>query len=531
MILPPFFGIASKYDEAAIRQAIVTYLSSDIITYTNPSSIANVTFASLDTITYSQPLADVSVTYSSLDVVTAKNPSVVAAVTYGICDICTYDPPPEPPEITVFISGLAEDSSVELSWTTPYNNRCDITNYILEYTDCFLSNILTENNIKIITDNTDALITDNYRINCNYQEFDKSRLLLQDLDRLATSLDNLIITEQSSGVGLTNFSVVDELYNGQSYIFRVAAVNCAGTGLFGYSDIFTPIGPNHKYCDILAFLQPDSTTDIYASLTEHSCREKEANHIAGVTVSPVSKFGTASLYFDAILENSPTPPTYSHLQIDHKYSSTLDDWSLVDDFSIELWIRPDTFPYYANQTLVSSYYQNNYNTYENYNNRYWKLYLNGTSLRFQIYNENYDAIDYFYSEVSLSANNLTISTTEFTHIAVCRFDNYIRLYVNGVRYDRKYFDKNIIIPQDNNPYVIIAANQTDSYIDSDEFNTGRGAVNEPFKGYIDDIMISKSARYAKNFIPAKYTEPAYCQDCGGYITYAAITTIDDNFIP
>lgn len=532
MILPPFFGISSHYDEQSVRQAIISYLVADSATYDLASSAANVTFLSMDSATFDRPIPVASLTFLSLDAVTLKSLSNIAHVTYGIADICTYDPPPQPPEITIFLSSLVEDSSVELTWSTPYNNRCDITNYVLEYSDCFLSNLLTENNYSISTELIENIIEEYFRLNCNYQEFNKARLLSQDLYRISSDNDNLIMTEQSSGVGLRNFAIVDELSNGHSYLFRIAAVNCVGTGEFGYSGIFTPLGPEHQYCDILAFMQPDSTTDIYASLTEHSCREKTINHIAGVTVSSQSKFGPGSLYFDGVYESSPTPSTYSHLQINHNHSISLDNWSLIDDFTIELWIKPNTVPVYTNQTLVSCYYQNNYNTYENYQNRYWKLYIYANTIRFDTYTENYDPQngEYDFGSVQLAAN-MALPTSEFTHIAVCRFNNYIRLFINGQRYDRKYFDKDIIIPYNNNPYMIIGASQTDSYLYSDEFNTGRGAVNEPFIGRIDDFMISKAARYGKNFVPVKYEEPPDCKDCGSYILSASLTTIDNDFIP
>lgn len=533
MILPPFFGFASQYDEKDIRQAIITYLSFDSATFTDPIGNANVTYVSTDIFTYTRPLPYAYLTYLSTDILSLSNPSKIASVTYESADVCTYDPPPAAPEMTIFLSGLAEDSSVELSWSTPYDNRCSITNYILEYTDCFISYMVDELQYNITLESSDLLILENYRDNCNYQEFNKSRLLLQNLDRLSTNLSNLLITEQSSGVGLVNFALVDELSNGQDYIFRVAAVNCAGTGEFGYSDIFTPLGPIYSYCDIIAFLKPDSTIDIYASLSDYSCREKLVNHIAGVSVSSVSEFGPGSLYFDGLFDVGRTPSTYSHLQIDHQNFTTLDNWSLIDDFTIELWIRPNNFPVYSNQTLASCYYQNNYDTFENYQNRYWKLYLYGNSVVFYMYNENFDFIfdEDWWQQLTLSANNLTLPTDTFTHIAVCRFQNYIRLYINGIKYDRQYFDKNIIIPPENNSYCIIAANQTDSYLYSDQFNTGRGSVNEPFSGHIDDIILSKAAKYSKNFVPQQYAEPADCQDCGSYISAASFIGVEDDFIP
>lgn len=533
MILPPFFGVSSQHDEQSIRQAIITYLSYDALTYDLATSVANITYLSMDAATFDRSTPEAHITYLSFDAVTSKALSKIAIVTYAAADICTYDPPPVVPEITIFVTGFADDGVVELTWTTPYNNRCNITNYVLEYSDCFLSALLTENNNCITTEIYDSIITEAFNTLCNYQEFNKTKLLSQDLYRLSTNNEELFITENSSGVGLTNFTIVDELTNGQSYIFRIAAVNCVGVGEFGYSPIFTPVGLDHAYCDLVAFIQPDSTSDIYASLIDYSCREKIINHIAGVNVSNISKFGPGSLSFNGVYESSPTPPTYSHLQINHNNDTTLDSWSLIDDFNIELWIRPQSFPVYSNQTLVSCYYQNNYDTWENYQNKYWKLYIYGNTIKFIMYTESWDPETWEFDSgfIELAANNISLSTSQFTHIAISRFNNYVRLFINGIRYDRKYFTKNIIIPPENNPYLIIGASQTDSYLYSDEFNTGRGAVNEPFIGYIDDIIVSKSARYSKNFIPQKYAESTDCNDCGGYVFVASLSTIDDDFIP
>lgn len=52
MILPPFYGIASKYDEQEILKAIISYLAKDSLTYKDPTQIIHHTFLQADCCTY-----------------------------------------------------------------------------------------------------------------------------------------------------------------------------------------------------------------------------------------------------------------------------------------------------------------------------------------------------------------------------------------------------------------------------------------------------------------------------------------------
>ena len=48
MFLPPFYGIPNKYDEPAIKKAVISYLASDIATSLIPTPIGNVTYLQSD---------------------------------------------------------------------------------------------------------------------------------------------------------------------------------------------------------------------------------------------------------------------------------------------------------------------------------------------------------------------------------------------------------------------------------------------------------------------------------------------------
>jgi len=505
MILPPFFGIASPYDEDSVKQVILTYLSKDVLTFKDPKPTASVTYLAKDVVTYQVFDPVVSLTFLSLDTVSLPKLKESANITYQSFDVCTYDPPPALPEKAFFLSSEAEDSSVTLSWNSPYNNRCNITEYILEYYNCFVSKFLTENNDSITDENNNILIGENYKQKCYYQKYDYSRILAENDDRLYD--DSFLVTENSRNIGIVNNINVDNLLNNQPYIFRIAAVNCVGTGEFGYSDIITPIGPRpFNYCDIKLFMKPDSTNDLQQSLIDQSCTIKNIDALEGVSVSSESAFGLGSLYFDGQYSNFPTPATYSHLIV----NKGIDNWSLNGDFTIEMWIKPDNSYASSNQTLISAYTQNEYGYGDN--NNYWKLYRYQNTIRFIAQIDEYLNYDpyFIYGYVQLVSPNLSLSTVDFTHISVSRFQNNVRLYVNGILQDKEFFDQNVNIISDN---LVVGANQTSTYDSSDTFGIGRGAVNQPYIGHIDDIIVSKSARYAKNFIPSQYTENRDCYKC------------------
>ena len=536
MILPPFFGANSVYDEDDVKNVDVDYLAADIFTFIDPQAAASLTYFVADVAAFDTPKSLSSLTYLSVDALSLPELEVGVDATYEAVDICTYDPPPEPPLLTNFLSTLIGDTEIEFSWDTPYNNRCPITEYILQYSDCFLSKSLTENGDNITSENGDIIISDNYRTNCTFQEYDRRKVLIENKDRLKANTQ-LFITEQSSGIGTLNSILVQDLVNDQPHIFRIAAVNCAGTGEFSTTGILTPIGPSHTYCDIKLFMQPNSTTTPADSLVDHSCREKTINEMANVQVSTQSKFGLGSLYFNGVYDALPTPGTYPHLQINHNSGTTGDDWSLLGDFTIEMWVRPSSSTH--SDTLISAYTQSDDpEGGMDENSNYWRLFRTSTVLTFRaIVSESTDETDEYgapifnYGTLNLNYTGV-LPTGEYTNIAISRFNNTARLYINGDLKDKKEFDKNVSITGAG--YLIVGGNQGPGYDISDTFGIGRGAIQagSEYVGYIDDIMISDSARFARtNFVPEKYSNPADCNDCGGYTTASTLASVSDEFIP
>lgn len=571
MILPPFLGISSNYDEDQIKEAIISYLSLDTATFDLASNFLSVTFLSCDTSTFDLPHDTASVTYVNADVATHSDPSNAVSLSYLPMDVCTYDPPPEVPFQTCFTSESIDDSLVSLTWGIPGDRRSPILNYVLEYTDCFLSTILTEDNdlladervsYDISTENNDNiksesgdqivvefsyLITDNYRTACHYNQYDYRRVLIEDHNRLLTN-DSFFVTEKSSGIGLSTEISVDYLDNGQAYLFRVAAVNAVGTGEYCYSNLLTPVGlPGHVYCDIRYFLQPNSPTDIFTSLRDYSCREKDTVYMGGVTVNSDSKFGPASLAFDGLYESLPSPGTYSHLQVNNNSGTTGEDWSLVGDFNIEMWMKPDSATA-VNQYLLSAHNQTLMTDEEldddsygddpaTYIPTYWHLYRNGQDIKFQTYaitgyyeEEGNEGV--FYAGLKLdtiqTTGNVTLSTTDFNHIAVSRFDGMIKIFVNGIEGARGYVPWDVSVSGD---FMVVGAKQERFYQRSDLYNNGRGETFNPFKGKIDDILFVNKALYSRSFTPVKYDKPADCDGCGGYSGAALSVSVSNEFIP
>lgn len=518
MILPPFFGVNKIYDDQTTKELIIEYLSNDTLSYKFAYPYVNLTYQAFDAITFID-IKDkiINNTYLSCDTLSIPKLSNVCSYTYLCADILSYDPPPAPPETTIFLSYIPEDSQIYFEWNNPYNNRCNIIEYTLEYSDKFLSIITNENFSNLNTEDNNNLIEEFFDPNANWQIYNKEKILTQNFERLTDHTLSFILTEKSSGVGLTNNITAHNFYNNHAYLFRIAAINCAGIGQYGYSDIITPFGTNHAYCDIILFLQPDSN-DISSSLYDYSCRTKTSHQLAGVIADTnTGVFGPGSLYFNGLYDEFPEPGTYPHIKVDHSSNITGDSWSLLDDFTIEFWFKPSSSAPFTSNTIASSYSQSQNGFLDNSN--FWKIYHHNNNIGFNAIGAN-NLIDFIISGIS-------IPTGLFTHVALCRSSGYIRFFINGEQKNRTHFNHDIIIDSD---YMIIGANQTYFYVESDINSIGRGTVDYPFIGYLDDFMFSNSARYRKSFVPIKYTETSDCGSCGGYNLILS-TDISNDFIP
>jgi len=173
---------------------------------------------------------------------------------------------------------------------------------------------------------------------------------------------------------------------------------------------------------------------------------------AAVSTS-VKKYGAASMYFDG--------------SGDRLYETSNQNFNFgTGDFTIELWVYPISQGGHGNSNndcLIDFR--------PAANGVYGTLYIfsSGTGI-------------YWYVN---SANRITggaISNGVWTHIAICRSSGSTKLFLNGTQSGSTYTDANnyLVAP------IMIG-----------EFNDGAGAGN--FNGYIDDLRITKYARYTTTF--------------------------------
>jgi hypothetical protein len=173
---------------------------------------------------------------------------------------------------------------------------------------------------------------------------------------------------------------------------------------------------------------------------------------AAVSTS-VKKYGAASMYFDG--------------SGDRLYEPSNQNFNFgTGDFTIELWAYPISQGGHGssnNDCLIDFR--------PAANGVYGTLYIfsSGTGI-------------YWYVN---SANRITggaISNGVWTHIAICRSSGSTKLFLNGTQSGSTYTDANnyLVAP------IMVG-----------EFNDGAGAGN--FNGYIDDLRITKAARYTTTF--------------------------------
>jgi hypothetical protein len=277
MILPPFFGYPISYKDSEIYRLYHSYMSQDILTYTNATNVAQITYLSSDILTYTQQSEVLTCSYLSNDILSYSQATEKLIYSYLSCDLLSYDPPPEPPNMVTGISGYDEDSSVFLSWQAPYNNRSPLIDYTIQYS--------TGNSIW-------TTYPDNINTNTSIQ---------------TTGLSNNI-----------------------GYEFRIAAINAIGTGDYGYSNIITPSGGDDSYCKLILFFPFNNDTE------NKSCYNINVEKTDTAIVSlDESKYGGASLYLDG----NPDPITSEFPRLIAGSGQNF-NWPFNQDFTIEMFIKP-----------------------------------------------------------------------------------------------------------------------------------------------------------------------------------------------
>lgn len=282
----------------------------------------------------------------------------------------------------------------------------------------------------------------------------------------------------STNTGLNIF-----ITNNVPYQIRVAAINNIGTGLFTASDVIIPSGGVDNDKDLLFFADMDQTDR--NQINEYSCDTKEILTITDPpyiepNISDGSWYFSGDISFDS---ESSISETYPHMRISNPDSLNNTTWSLSENFTISVWFKPNSIADSQNRTLLSSCSE------YGGNNNVWKLYHNNQNIYFNINGEN------------ILSSSPALATNSYNNITICRSRNYISLFFNGIEQQEIYYPNNIII---NNPYLIIGALHSTAY-NFDNVYT-RGYVTEGFSGYIDDIIVSRSAFYRKNFTVVKKSQ-------------------------
>lgn len=439
MILPPFFGFLSKYDDTSTSRVLIDYINADIVTYTTPTKNIIVSYQTLDTLVYSLAVPTNYVSYNNLDVLSIKISELITNISFINCDILLYEKPPSIPGLIETVFARDKDSLGVLTWNIPFDGKSQITNYIVEYKQTSDAEWLTYSNT------------------------------------------------------LSTNTIIIPIVNNNEYEFRVAAANQIGTGLFTTSNTIIPSGGTDIDCDIVSYIGYN-VVDMNQSFATGCFYSSNIRNIN--VISENGALDTFGAYFSASPVTIDLNPHIGQISYPHSHvpRSNLYSWSLIDNFSISFWIKPDDNPSFV-RTILSS-------TSLNTNNS-WKISYSNNSIFFSSGTIN-------SMQTIISATNLNLSNNNFTHIALCRSNNWMSLFVNGQEKTEIFNANNIRM--DNNLLIVGAYAANYNYSN----DSGWGIVTEPFKGSIDEILISKSALYRGDFdtptTPRNILE-LDCSDC------------------
>jgi hypothetical protein len=425
MILPPFFGLYSKYNERTIESSLISYLATDIALYTNPTPNIIVSYKNLDILSYNKLFPLINISYLTSDIlnISTKNKESISLSFLG-CDILSYEFPFTLPSAINFFSARDKDSLGVLTWDEPFDGKTRIIRYDLQY--------------KKIDDDNWTMVYSN----------------------------------------ITGLSFNLSIQNNFEYLFKIAPVNALGTGEYTFSNTIIPSGGIDNICDVVSYVG----FNIF-DLTQEISRSCFSNQTVKVTAGGVSSIegvnNSLAAYFPALSFTINTPPHINQVSFPHIHIPAFNsgDWSLINNFTISFYFKPDDNPSFTRTILSST---------SNISNKSWKISYTNNSIFFSSGTIN-------SMQNIIFSNNLNVSTNNFTHVAICRSNNYISLFINGEEKKEIFNSNNIDIDSD---YLIVGAYATNYNYST---NNNWGIVVEPFKGAIDEILISRSALYRGNF--------------------------------
>ena len=250
----------------------------------------------------------------------------------------------------------------------------------------------------------------------------------------------------------TNFGTLQSLQVGNNVISGSANPSTGyisnlriikGQGV--YSSAFTP--PTAPFVSNSATTFLLSSTN--AAIIDNTAKNNITTFGGVVTNSSPAKYGAGSMYFNGSTSYIST-------------SSVQTNAFGTGDFTVECWIYPTNVV--ASQGIVDIRSPDTAGT------------------GFDLYFNSSGKLSCSTALTGYITGTATISNNQWTHIALVRSGTSLKTYVNGV--------------QDGS--TTNSANFTNSII-----RVG-GVLNGYFTGYIDDLRISKYARYTSTFYPSTF---------------------------
>lgn len=191
------------------------------------------------------------------------------------------------------------------------------------------------------------------------------------------------------------------------------------------------------YADVVLLLRGNGNNDSQTITDERGHTVTVSGNTCIKTAT--KKYGTGSIYFDGTGDYLTIAP---------------DDFVFgTDDFTVESWINTSE----ADSCLVANYSSFTTTTH-------WGLYITSNGKFGFVNNGVYET-------------SIAIPNNEWVHVAACRASGTLRLYINGSKYHES---------SNTNSLGVTSLNLT----------IGKTSVaSNEYLGYIDDLRITKAARY------------------------------------
>ena len=289
-------------------------------------------------------------------------------------------------------------------------------------------------------------------------------------NHIAAVRSGTVTTIYLNGVSIGSGTLANQNVNTGGNSIKIGALAYAGypTELIGYISNFRVVKGTALYTSnftppLLPFTAVTNTSLLlnYTNAGIYDAASQiELETIGDAQISTAqSKWGGGSMAFDGTgdyLLPAPTPRTTGVLPL------TLG----TGDFTIEFWV------YFAAGSTATRFLLD------------WRP-ASTEGVYPMIYTTAASAIAFYVSSLNRIVGG-TVSATTWTHIALCRSGSSTRLFLNGVQTGSTYTDTNNYLGPANRPVIGASG-----------LSLGGSALN----GYIDDLRITKFARYTANFTP------------------------------